>query len=604
MKIFISHAVIDKDLAVEFKELLESATMGLAQAWLSSAIDGLTPGDTLWEEVHQNLLHSDKIIALITPNSLHRPWIPYECGFVAGNRHFNVIPVLVSLNKADLPLPLSAYVAYNADDAEDLLRLLIQTLAELAPNPSRPFIKSLVDSFISKTAPAKEQLDKIARDCARKNSATIRVLSKLEASGIIHEKLANPTVRNIYIIGYTNEVESGVMDHYHIVGSKRIEIFKRSIFSDLWQQQQVNIARIRRGKQKDLWDKRQKIIDSTMRLDEEFNGSDEVVIRQWFYDSAPTTRAYVFDSEEAILSFYQTCDDIIESKRSIYKGMGESSSVWVSNATPYGKQLIEGLVEEVKCLKMNSRLWNHERLMLENPNIGIGNVRMPILGLEAALFDLDGLLLNSMPHYVEAWTSGFATSGIKIADLDVYIHEGNSSRRTVLALFHKYLHRQPNEDELERIIDEKNRVLREMPPASPIDGADDLLKSVISSGVVPYLVTSSTRNDLVEELDTMFPGTFPPERIICGNDVKLGKPFPEPYLIACEKAKIEPCKAIVFENSPLGLSAARRAGINVIVINNGPISDEEFMMYCPMAIFDSCEEIAKVWHSIVKMLST
>jgi len=62
--------------------------------------------------------------------------------------------------------------------------------------------------------------------------------------------------------------------------------------------------------------------------------------------------------------------------------------------------------------------------------------------------------------------------------------------------------------------------------------------------------------------------------MVTGFDVKLGKPYPEPYLKGLQKAGIKPEEGIVIENAPLGVQSGHAAGIFTIAANTGPLADE------------------------------
>jgi HAD superfamily hydrolase (TIGR01509 family) len=605
VKLFISHAVIDKHLAIAFKELIENTTMGLANVWLSSAIDGLKPGDNLWNEVHQHLSDSDKIIALLTPNSLQRPWVLYESGYVAGNRKANVIPIVFSLAKDDLPLPLSAYVIYSGDDENDLVQFLMQIMGEIVPLPNTTLIQSGTKDFLKNISSIKKNLDILAEERRKKTDGvtqkeSVQVIEKLKASEIFHQKLADAAISNITIIGYTNEVESGTIDHYRVKGKKVIEIFKRSMIDDLRQQQAINLKRIKDSEEVSLWNKRGKIIESTIKLEEEFEDDSDVSIKHYFYSSPPITRAYIFDNREAIVSFYEVCEDVVNSRKSIYKGMGNSKSIWINNETEYGKQLLQGLNEEVKSLRINSRSWSEENFLIKNPQVGVGISMMPVLELKYAFFDLDGVLYDTMPYYVEAWKKGFNVVDVLIEDIDAYEQESRSSRTTVIELFKKYLKRLPTENEVKLVIDEKNKILQQLGKPPIIEGATELIEQVVSSDIGVYIVTSSKRENLIEELTDDFKGFILASNIISGNDIKFGKPNPEPYLLACEKAECSPTETIVFENSPLGITAARRAGINCIAINSGLLDDSILESHGAIVVFNNIKDVLERWADIKK----
>jgi TIR domain len=200
MEIFISHALVDKEIAEKVKLLLSSVSLGLIEPWLSSSLDGLKPGDVLWDEIHEKLGKSDKIITILTPNSYLRPWLLYESGYVAGSKGANVIPLVFSITKSDLPSPLSAYVIYAADNEEDLTKLLIQILNEAVPSPDIESITKKSRQFIKEI---KKVIDKWSK--TEEPDEDIKLIDKDKASEILHRKLLDPNVKKVTIITYTNE---------------------------------------------------------------------------------------------------------------------------------------------------------------------------------------------------------------------------------------------------------------------------------------------------------------------------------------------------------------------------------------------------------------
>jgi beta-phosphoglucomutase-like phosphatase (HAD superfamily) len=63
--------------------------------------------------------------------------------------------------------------------------------------------------------------------------------------------------------------------------------------------------------------------------------------------------------------------------------------------------------------------------------------------------------------------------------------------------------------------------------------------------------------------------------MVTAYDVKKGKPDPEPYLMALEKAGLQPNEAMVVENAPLGVRSAKGAGIFTVAVNTGILSDDD-----------------------------
>ena len=80
------------------------------------------------------------------------------------------------------------------------------------------------------------------------------------------------------------------------------------------------------------------------------------------------------------------------------------------------------------------------------------------------------------------------------------------------------------------------------------------------------VVTGSGQLSLLDKLNHNFPGIFKQELMVTAFDVKYGKPNPEPYLMALQKAGIQANEAIVVENAPLGV----HAGVAAEIFTYGP----------------------------------
>jgi beta-phosphoglucomutase-like phosphatase (HAD superfamily) len=94
------------------------------------------------------------------------------------------------------------------------------------------------------------------------------------------------------------------------------------------------------------------------------------------------------------------------------------------------------------------------------------------------------------------------------------------------------------------------------------------------AGMEIWVVTGSGQDLLLDELCRDFPGLIMKEKIVSGKDVKNCKPHPEPYLIALARSGFSAGQALVIENAPLGVEAAKAAGILTLAINTGILADE------------------------------
>lgn len=194
--------------------------------------------------------------------------------------------------------------------------------------------------------------------------------------------------------------------------------------------------------------------------------------------------------------------------------------------------------------------------------------------LKAVLFDMDGVLFDSMPNHAYAWSHAMTRYGLRMTPEEVYMNEGRTGSSTINLLAQRFWGRDATGEEKQQIYEAKSRVFNTLPEAKPMPGALETLQAVKAKGLQIVLVTGSAQTSLLERLERHYPGFFRQDLMVTGFDVKLGKPYPEPYLKGLQKACIRPEEGIVVENAPLGVQAGHAAGIFTIAANTGPLKDE------------------------------
>jgi beta-phosphoglucomutase len=186
--------------------------------------------------------------------------------------------------------------------------------------------------------------------------------------------------------------------------------------------------------------------------------------------------------------------------------------------------------------------------------------------LKAILFDMDGVLVDSMSYHMQSWKQLLENAGITITERFIYEHEGAMGLDIIQNLFNKTGLAVDGERIME-IYDQQNRIFREeylakvnlYPETLPmIDGFQ-------KRGLRLGLVTSSRMN-LVEQIweDHQVRNRF--DTIVTADDVKRFKPNPDPYLKALEKLQQEPENCLVVENAPAGIQSAKAAGLTCYAV--------------------------------------
>jgi beta-phosphoglucomutase len=182
--------------------------------------------------------------------------------------------------------------------------------------------------------------------------------------------------------------------------------------------------------------------------------------------------------------------------------------------------------------------------------------------MKAIIFDMDGVLVDSMPDHAEAWKQTFARTGLLIERRDIYELEGSNHRQIVELIFRRF-GRNPGNEEIKELSRRKIEIFDKIEKARPFEGIEQLL-SGLSQKYRLAVVSGSDHRTVHELIGTFFPRTF--QVIIDGNDVQKSKPAPEPYLKAVEKLGVAKEECIVIENAPLGVRSAKSAGIRCIAI--------------------------------------
>ena len=217
------------------------------------------------------------------------------------------------------------------------------------------------------------------------------------------------------------------------------------------------------------------------------------------------------------------------------------------------------------------------------------------INLKAVLFDMDGVLFDSMKNHAKAWNKAMAIYGMNLSEEEAYMHEGRTGASTINIVCMRERDYNADEEEIKKIYQTKSDIFNSLPKAEPMKGAYTLLRNIKESGLQPVLVTGSGQLSLLDNLNHHFPGIFQKEFMVTAFDVKYGKPNPEPYLMGLKKAGIAPNEAVVVENAPLGVKAGVAAGIFTIAVNTGPLPDSALLNEGANLLFRSMQELSEKW---------
>jgi len=208
----------------------------------------------------------------------------------------------------------------------------------------------------------------------------------------------------------------------------------------------------------------------------------------------------------------------------------------------------------------------------------ISEKNYPVFDLKAVFFDMDGVLFDSMPFHARAWQQAMNEFGLNFSLYDAYMNEGRTGGSTIDEMFLKQYGKTADEGTKQKIYQRKSDLFNSCDVAPTIiPDVDKLLKLLKNNGLRLFVVTGSAQISLIETLNQSFPDIFDEGNLITAFDCKIGKPDPEPYLIALQRAKVEKWQAVVVENAPLGVRSAVAAGIFTVGVNTGILKPEELL---------------------------
>jgi sugar-phosphatase len=171
---------------------------------------------------------------------------------------------------------------------------------------------------------------------------------------------------------------------------------------------------------------------------------------------------------------------------------------------------------------------------------------------KALLFDMDGVLIDSTPAVARVWRRWALEHGFEPEEVIARAH-GRPSLMSV----REYL---PNADhQTENSIVERMEI-EDLDGVVPLPGAKELLASLPAERWT--IVTSATR--ALAEVRLRAAGLRSPKSMITANDIRHGKPDPEPYIKAAALLGFKGTDCIVLEDTISGIRSGKAAGARVI----------------------------------------
>jgi len=182
----------------------------------------------------------------------------------------------------------------------------------------------------------------------------------------------------------------------------------------------------------------------------------------------------------------------------------------------------------------------------------------------AVLFDMDGTLVDNMPYHSTAWVEFFRRRGRTIDTDDFFLRTTGRHSREIMR---DYIGADLSDAECDALGEEKDIVYRELyaPHLRPLSGLEAFIAQAKAIDTELAVATAGPNGNIHFTLNGLgLRRHF--TAVIGAADVKRGKPAPDVFLKAAEMCGVAPEHCIVFEDAPLGVQAARNAGMRTVAL--------------------------------------
>jgi len=182
--------------------------------------------------------------------------------------------------------------------------------------------------------------------------------------------------------------------------------------------------------------------------------------------------------------------------------------------------------------------------------------------IEALIFDMDGVIIDSEPHYFELEENLFETLKLPISEVEHRTFVGMSMKN----LWKKVKDNHATHYSIEQLVDLHQNIMVEF-----FENADDLILMPNLAELLPRLkgkyklaIASSSSHKLIDIITTKLNIRNFFDCFVSGEEVENSKPDPEIFMLTAQKLGVNPANCLVIEDSEHGVNAALAAGMKCL----------------------------------------
>ena len=193
--------------------------------------------------------------------------------------------------------------------------------------------------------------------------------------------------------------------------------------------------------------------------------------------------------------------------------------------------------------------------------------------IEAAIFDMDGTLVDNTAYHVRAFELFCERYGVRDWREKLATAFGKGNDDIMRLIMPEEVIREKG---IEALAEEKEGIYRAIyaPAIRPVAGLRELLERLRAADIRCAVGSSGCRTNVEFVLERCGIGAYFDVRI-SGDMVPRCKPDPEIYRTAAAALEVDPARCVIFEDAKAGIEAARRAGAGRIVVLTTTLPREE-----------------------------
>lgn len=208
----------------------------------------------------------------------------------------------------------------------------------------------------------------------------------------------------------------------------------------------------------------------------------------------------------------------------------------------------------------------------------------------AAIFDVDGVLVDSFDAHFHSWRQLAAETGVTFNQRDFAATFGRTSR-DIIARFWPV---NPSDERTIAQLDQRKEAIYRSIVESDfpaMDGATELIQSLHRAGFAIALGSSGPPANIELAIERLTVRDFI-NTVVTGSDVRRGKPDPEVFLTAAQRLSIPPNKCVVVEDAPAGIVAAHAGGMAAVALLSRGHRREDFAEHPPDLFVQSLRDLS------------